>query len=186
MSRTTAQQMEAVVMVASGPPAESLAIRSEPAPEPGPGEVLVEVHAAAVNPLDAVNALGLLGTPLPMIPGVDYAGIVVSEGAHAGQEVWGSAPELGMNRPGTHARFVALPETWLSRKPARLTMTEAAGRRPTVSRGLADTNRRRGARARRDDPDHRRSRVGRPGRHGDRSLARRGADHCRPAQAGRR
>ena len=124
------QQMDAVVIQASGPPAQSLAYRSEPVPEPGPGEVLVEVHAAAVNPLDVVNAAGLLGTPLPMIPGGDYAGVVASDGDHTGQEVWGSGPALGMalgvKRPGTHARFVALPETWLSRKPERLTMTEAA------------------------------------------------------------
>lgn len=119
------QQMDAVVIQASGPPARSLAYRSEPVPEPGPGEVLIEVQAAAVNPLDAVNALGLLGTPLPMIPGVDFAGIVVSGGDQTGQEVWGSGPALGIERPGTHARFVALPETWLSRKPERLTMTEA-------------------------------------------------------------
>jgi NADPH:quinone reductase-like Zn-dependent oxidoreductase len=33
---------------------------------------------------------------------------------------------LDGNRPGTHARFVAIPETWLSRKPERLTMAEAA------------------------------------------------------------
>jgi NADPH:quinone reductase-like Zn-dependent oxidoreductase len=79
-----------------------------------------------VNPLDVANAAGLLGTPLPMIPGVDFAGIVVSDGDHAGQEVWGSGPALGMSRPGTHARFVTLPETWLSRKPERLAMTEAA------------------------------------------------------------
>ena len=52
MSHTTAQEMEAVVIQASGPPAQSLAYRFEPVPEPGPGEVLVEVHAAAVNPLD--------------------------------------------------------------------------------------------------------------------------------------
>jgi NADPH:quinone reductase len=124
------QQMDAVVIQASGPPAQSLAVRSEPVPEPGPGEVLVEVYAAAVNPLDAVNALGLLGTPLPKIPGGDFAGTVVSDGEHAGQEVWGSGPALGMaldgNRPGTHARFVAIPETWLSRKPERLTMAQAA------------------------------------------------------------
>jgi NADPH:quinone reductase len=127
---TDTKQMDAVVIQASGPPAQSLAYRSEPVPEPGPGEVLVEVHAAAVNPLDVVNAAGLLGTPLPMIPGGDYAGHVVSGGDHAGKEVWGSGPALGMalgtKRPGTHARFVALPETWLSRKPERLTMTEAA------------------------------------------------------------
>ena len=124
------QLMDAVVIQASGPPAESLAVRSEPVPEPGPGEVLVEVHAAAVNPLDIANIQGLLGTPLPMIPGVDFAGIVVSDGDHVGQEVWGSGPALGMaldgNRPGTHARFVVIPETWLSRKPERLTMAEAA------------------------------------------------------------
>ena len=53
------------------------------------------MHAAAVNPLDVANAAGRLGTP------------------------------LGMKRLGTHARFVALPETWLSRKPEHLTMTEA-------------------------------------------------------------
>jgi NADPH:quinone reductase-like Zn-dependent oxidoreductase len=127
---TEQREMDAVVIQASGPPAESLAYRSEPVPQPGPGEVLVEVHAAAVNPLDIANALGLLGTPLPKIPGVDFAGTVVSDGDHVGQEVWGSGPALGMaldgNRPGTHARFVAIPETWLSRKPERLTMAEAA------------------------------------------------------------
>jgi NADPH2:quinone reductase len=123
-------QMDAVVIQASGPPAQALAYRSEPVPQPGPGEVLVEVHAAAVNPLDVANAAGLLGTPLPIIPGGDFAGIVVSDGAHTGQEVWGCGPSLGLaigvRRPGTHARLTVLPETWLSRKPARLTMTEAA------------------------------------------------------------
>ena len=120
------QQMDAVVLQASGPPAQSLAYRREPVPEPGPGEVLVEVHAAAVNPLDVANAAGLLGTPLPMIPGVDFAGIVVSDGDRTGHQVWGSGPALGIQRPGTHARFIALPQTWLSRKPERLTMAEAA------------------------------------------------------------
>ncbi|WP_194926321.1 quinone oxidoreductase family protein [Catenulispora pinisilvae] len=123
-------RMNAVVMEAGGPPAQSLAHRSVSVPEPGLGEVLVEVHAAAVNPLDIANAAGLLGSPLPMIPGGDFAGVVVSDGAHQGEEVWGCGPALGMalgeKRPGTHARFVVLPETWLSRKPERLTMTEAA------------------------------------------------------------
>src|SRR6516225_3207487 len=119
------EQMDALVIEASGTPAEALAVLSEPVPQPAPGEVLVEVRAAAVNPLDLANSAGLLGTPLPMIPGVDFAGVVVSDGALNGQEVWGSAPQLGMKRPGTHARYVALPATWLSRKPERLTMAEA-------------------------------------------------------------
>ena len=129
MSLTTAQQMDAVVIQAFGPPAQSLVYRSEPVPEPGPGEVLVELHAAGVNPFDYANAMGFLAAltpPPPTIPGLDYAGVVVSDGEHAGEEVWGSAVELALKRPGTHARFVVLPETWLSRKPERLTMTEAA------------------------------------------------------------
>ena len=72
---TDIKQMDAVVIEGSGPPARSLGYRREPVPEPGPGEVLVEVHAAAVNPLDVANAAGRLGTPLPVIPGGDYAGI---------------------------------------------------------------------------------------------------------------
>jgi NADPH:quinone reductase-like Zn-dependent oxidoreductase len=118
--------MDAVVIQAFGPPAESLTVRSEPVPEPGPAEVLVEVHAAGVNPFDGANALGFLGAPPPTIPGLDYAGVVVSDGEDSGREVWGSAAQLGFKQPGTHARFVALPQTWLSRKPERLTMTEAA------------------------------------------------------------
>jgi NADPH:quinone reductase-like Zn-dependent oxidoreductase len=131
MATTSIDQMDAVVIQDSGPPAQSLAVRSEPVPRPGPGEALVEVHAAAVNPIDAVNALGYLGTPLPAIPGIDYAGIVVSDGDYVGQEVWGSAqlwgspPDVVTKRAGTHARYVALPEAWLSLKPERLTMTEA-------------------------------------------------------------
>jgi NADPH2:quinone reductase len=123
-------QMDAVVVQEFGPPAQSLAVRSVPVPEPKPGEVLVEVHAAAVNPLDVGNAAGKLQTPLPMIPGGDFAGVVVSEGDRKGQQVWGTGPALGMSlgkkRPGTHTRFVAIPETWLSLKPESLTMTQAA------------------------------------------------------------
>jgi NADPH:quinone reductase-like Zn-dependent oxidoreductase len=88
---TDTKQMDAVVLQAAGSPAQALAYRSEPVPQPGPGEVLVEVHAAGVNPFDVTIASGMLGTPLPMIPGGDYAGIVVSDGDHAGQQVWGSA-----------------------------------------------------------------------------------------------
>jgi NADPH2:quinone reductase len=135
------QQMDAVVMQAAGPPAQALTVRSERVPEPGPGEVLVEVHAAGVNPFDIVVAAGLLGSPLPMIPGIDFAGVVVSDGDLKGQEVWGSQAYLGWKRPGTHAQFVALPQTWLSRKPGRLTMTEAgAVGRPYIAAWQAVIN----------------------------------------------
>lgn len=82
-----------------------------------------------MNPLDVVITAGMLGTPVPMIPGGDFAGVVVSDGDRAGQEVWGSAwskgAELGISRPGTHAtsRF---PSGCSPAKPERLTMAEAA------------------------------------------------------------
>jgi len=133
--------MNAVVMQAAGPPAKALAVRSEPVPVPGPGEVLVEVHAAGVNPFDVFIAGGGLGSPLPMIPGHDFAGVVVSDGDRNGQEVWGSQAYLSWKRPGTHAQFVALPQTWLSRKPERLTMTEAgAVGRPYIAAWQAVIN----------------------------------------------
>ena len=141
MTSNREQQMDAVVMQASGPPAQALAVRSEPVPVPGPGEVLVEVHAAGVNPFDVFIAGGGLGSPLPMIPGHDFAGVVVSDGDLNGQEVWGSQAYLSWKRPGTHAQFVALPQTWLSRKPERLTMTEAgAVGRPYIAAWQAVIN----------------------------------------------
>ncbi|MBU3062598.1 zinc-binding alcohol dehydrogenase family protein [Nocardia sp. NEAU-G5] len=124
------EQMDAIVVQAYGSPAQALSYRSEPVPQPGPGEVLVEVRAAAVNPFDVVIASGKLGTPVPVIPGGDFAGVIVSDGDRVGEEVWGSGwstgVELGLTRPGTHARYVALPEKVLSRKPARLTMSQSA------------------------------------------------------------
>jgi len=125
MTSNTGQQMTALVMQAGGPPAQALVVRAEPVPVPGPGEVLVEVRASGVNPFDVVIAAGKLGSPLPMIPGIDFAGVVVSDGDLSGQEVWGSQAYLGWKRPGAHAQYVALPQTWLSRKPGRLTMTQA-------------------------------------------------------------
>jgi len=125
MTSNREQHMDAVVMQAAGTPAQALTVRSEPVPEPGPGEVLVEVHAAGVNPFDVFIAAGGLGAPLPMIPGIDFAGVVISDGDLNGQEVWGSQAYLSWKRPGTHAQFLALPESWLSRKPQRLTMTDA-------------------------------------------------------------
>jgi NADPH2:quinone reductase len=141
MTGNTGQQMNAVVMQASGPPAQALVVRTEPVPEPGPGEVLVEVHAAGVNPFDVFIAGGGLGSPLPMIPGHDFAGVVVSGGDLNGQEVWGSQAYLSWKRPGTHAQFVAVPQAWLSRKPERLTMTEAgAVGRPYIAAWQAVIN----------------------------------------------
>ena len=54
-----------------------------PTPEPGPGEVLIRVHAVSVNrTLDLVVRAGKYARPvtLPLVPGVDPAGVIAKLG----------------------------------------------------------------------------------------------------------
>jgi NADPH:quinone reductase len=90
-------------------------------------EVLVEVHAAAVNPSDVKATLGSMAHAVwPRTPGRDWAG-VVREGAAEliGQEVFGSGGDLGITRDGTHAQHLVLPRDALVAKPASMTLAEA-------------------------------------------------------------
>src|SRR5580692_1156768 len=96
-------------------------------PEPGEGEALVHVKAAAINPSDVGNVSGRFkNTTLPRTPGRDFAGVVVKGRQHEGEEVWGSAPLLGIVRDGSHAEYVVVPAEILSPKPKPLSMAQAA------------------------------------------------------------
>jgi NADPH:quinone reductase-like Zn-dependent oxidoreductase len=88
--------MHAVVQGGYGGP-EVLDVKEVPRPEPGPGQVLVRVAAAGVNPADWKTRAGAEGhrffTP-PFTPGLDLAGIVEAAGPDAagfepGQPVYG-------------------------------------------------------------------------------------------------
>jgi NADPH:quinone reductase-like Zn-dependent oxidoreductase len=96
---------------------------------PAPGEVLVEVKAAAVNPSDIKAATGLMPYAVfPRTPGRDYAGVVIDGPAEwIGREVFGSSGDLGIRRNGTHATHVAVEAEALVEKPANLTWEETAG-----------------------------------------------------------
>ena len=109
-----------------GPPSV-LAIVEVPRPEPGDGEALIQVKAAAINPSDVKNVSGRFpGTILPRIPGRDFSGIVVEGKKYKGKEVWSSGPGLGITRDGTHAEYVTVQEEVLSLKPQTLSMEQAA------------------------------------------------------------
>jgi NADPH2:quinone reductase len=95
-------------------------------PTPGPGEVLIEVKAAAINPSDIRIVEGLFHSPLPRIPGRDYAGTVAGGDGPTGLDVWGSGPSFGIARDGAHAQYVVVSADWLSAKPAGLSMRQAA------------------------------------------------------------
>jgi NADPH:quinone reductase-like Zn-dependent oxidoreductase len=100
-----------------------LQVREVDRPVPGPGEVLVKVAAAAINPSDTKNVLGRMeGTTLPRTPGRDFAGVLED-----GSEVWGSGGDIGFTRDGTHAEFTVVPRAGIAPKPKSLSMAEAAG-----------------------------------------------------------
>jgi NADPH:quinone reductase-like Zn-dependent oxidoreductase len=117
--------MKALRFASFGPPSV-LRIDEVAIPEPGEGEALIRVKAAAINPSDYKNVSGhFKNTTLPRTPGKDFAGIVV-KGKRQGEQVWGSPPKLGVVRDGSHAEYVVVPEAALSRIPKSLSMAQAA------------------------------------------------------------
>lgn len=100
---------------------------SLPVPLPGPGEVLVEIRAAAINPSDVKAALGMMPQAVwPRTPGRDFAGVVVAGPSEfVGTEVWGSSGVLGIRRDGSHATHVVMEADAVRAKPASLSMVEA-------------------------------------------------------------
>jgi NADPH:quinone reductase-like Zn-dependent oxidoreductase len=108
--------------------------RAADVPDPviGDHDVLVEIHAAGVNPLDPKTRDGefklVLPYRTPFILGNDMAGVVVRVGRRVrrftpGDEVYARPAK---DRIGTFAEFIAISEDDLAIKPARLTMAEAA------------------------------------------------------------
>jgi NADPH:quinone reductase-like Zn-dependent oxidoreductase len=108
-----------------GPPAV-LTLEDIPTPEPRKGEVLVQIKAAAINPSDMKNVAGRFNASLPRVPGRDYAGIIVDGDAEKGTEVWGSGAGFGITRDGAHAEYIVIPVEWVSQKPPKLSMEQAA------------------------------------------------------------
>jgi len=128
--------VQAVRVHEPGPPP---ALRHETAPDPsaGPGEVVVELRAAAVNRRDTLVRKGVYEFSLPLIPGSDGAGVVRG----TGEEVvilpglrWGEREDapgegfgiLGGPEDGTYAELVKVPAENVFPKPARLSWTDAA------------------------------------------------------------
>ena len=99
-------------------------------PDPGHGEVVVDVHAAGVNPVDTYFRTGEYPLPeLPWVPGSDVAGVVGAVGPdvsefEVGDRVFGTG--LGRTVPGTHAEQIAAPVDLLARLPDDASFLEGA------------------------------------------------------------
>ena len=138
--------MKAIVLRELGS-AENLKLEDAPDPQPGAGEAVVRLKAAALNHRDVFIWQRLYpNIKLPAILGSDGAGVVaaVGEGVDQsliGREVviepgldWGPSDEaqgknyriLGMPEDGTYAEMIKIPAENLHPKPAYLTFEEAA------------------------------------------------------------
>lgn len=126
--------MKAITYQEYGGP-ERLMVAEVPEPKVGPGEVLVRVKAAGVNPVDwklASGGLdGVMETYFPVIPGWDVAGVVEAQGMDAGEfevgdEVIGYVRKDYVQHGG-YAERVAAGVRLLARKPAALSWEQAAG-----------------------------------------------------------
>ena len=104
------------------------AIVNQPQPAAGATEAVIEIFAAAVNPSDVKAALGSMPQAVwPRTPGRDFAGRVIAGPEDwVGQDVWGTGGDLGVTRDGTHARYLVLPVSALSRKPKSVSVAAAA------------------------------------------------------------
>ncbi|TYS85064.1 NADP-dependent oxidoreductase [Rossellomorea aquimaris] len=103
-----------------------------PIPDMGEHDVLVEIHAASINPIDFKIRDGkvkmLLSYKMPLVLGNDFSGKVIQSGSKVskfqiGDEVYGRPRK---NRIGTFTEYLSVHEDDVSLKPENLTFEEAA------------------------------------------------------------
>ncbi|MEV4640355.1 NAD(P)H-quinone oxidoreductase [Actinoplanes sp. NPDC049548] len=114
-----------VIEQPSGP--EALVWTEVPDPEPGPGEVVIEVTAAAVNRADVMQRLGHYPPPAgaPPYPGLECSGVIAALGSevtehHVGERV------CALLAGGGYAERVAVPAGQLLPVPHGMSLQEAA------------------------------------------------------------
>ena len=124
--------MKAVLFEKHGGP-EVLQLAEVPDPVAGPGEVVVDIHAASVNAADYKVRLGGgaysgSGVKLPHILGRDFSGVVSAVGPgvtdlRVGDPVFGVCDQ---GSEGAYAEKIAIKAAIIAKKPARLGHAEAA------------------------------------------------------------
>ena len=126
------EMMKAVRIHEYGGP-EVLIYEDAPRPRAGKGEVLVQVHAAGVNPVDWKVRQGpakdRLDYRLPLILGWDVSGVVEAVGQgvrrlRVGDEVY-SRPDI--TRDGAYAEYITIDQSLVALKPKTIDHVHAAG-----------------------------------------------------------
>lgn len=122
--------MKAIAFTAPGGP-DVLQLVDFPDPEPGPGELLIRVHAAAVSPTDTVRrSRKRASVEDPQVVGMDAAGVIEAIGPDTETELAVGEQVMAFIRPsGTHGAYaqrVAVSAESVARIPANSTLAQAA------------------------------------------------------------
>lgn len=119
--------MRAVGVSQPGGP-EVLALVQRPVPEPGPGEVLIQVASAGLNGADLSQRRGTYPMPpgVTDIPGLEAAGVVASRGAGAERFVVGDAV-CALIAGGGYAEYATAPEAQCMAVPPGVALRDAGG-----------------------------------------------------------
>lgn len=119
--------MKAVLVREFGAP-EQMKIEERATPSPGPGEVLVKIHAAGVNPVDAYIRTGTHAQKpqLPYTPGKDASGVVESVGEGV-RLVPGTRVYTADSLTGTYAEYCLCREDQVHILPDNITFEQGAG-----------------------------------------------------------
>jgi alcohol dehydrogenase len=124
--------MRAFVLTGYGAVSENVRLAEIPDPVAGPGEVLIEIHAASLNPIDFKTVRGDLKRiskyKLPRPFGFDASGTVISAGARSNKFKPGDAIYVRASREGvgTFAEKIAIDEKFVALKPSTVSHAEAA------------------------------------------------------------
>ena len=120
--------MKAIVVHEFGAP-EVMKLEEFPTPKAGPGQAVVRVHAAGVNPFDTYMRAGTyaIKPQLPYIPGGEAAGLVDSVGEGVTKFKKGDRVYVGHPVTGTYAEYTLALESQLHRLPERAAFNQGAG-----------------------------------------------------------
>ena len=120
--------MKAILVREFGGP-EVLRIDEVALPKPGPGQVLLKIHAAGVNPADTYQRAGAYAVKpaLPYTPGFDGAGVIESIGEGVTGFKPGDRVYLAKSISGTYAEYALALESQVHALPEQLSFAQGAG-----------------------------------------------------------
>ena len=120
--------MKAIQVHQFGGP-EVLQLKEIPTPKPAPGQVLVRVHAAGVNPYDTYmrNGTYAIKPPLPYTPGSDAAGVIESVGEGVTKVKPGARVYTAKTVSGAYAEYTLALESQVHALPEKISFAQGAG-----------------------------------------------------------